>query len=165
MKKWLCAVGLGVGIAASVGVQAENKIAAVNVSSIFQQLPARVAVAKELENEFQTRAHELQKIEQSLQTKMQRLQRDGVTLKVSERRKLEKEVMTQREQFSQKAQIFEQDNRRRQIEERNKILSRIQDAVKSFATKEGYDLVLDANAVAYLSSSKDITADVLKQVK
>ena len=158
MKKWLCAAGLGLAMAASAGVQAADKIAVVNVSSIFQQLPAREAVAKQLENEFKG-------MERSLQTKMQRLQRDGATMKASDRSKLEKDVMAQREQFSQKAQAFEQDNRRRQMEERNKILSRIQDAVKSVASKGGYDVVIDANAVAYADSSKDITADVLKQVK
>lgn len=165
MKKWLCAAGLGLAMAASAGVQAADKIAVVNVSSIFQQLPAREAVAKQLENEFKGRASELQNMERSLQTKMQRLQRDGATMKASDRSKLEKDVMAQREQFSQKAQAFEQDNRRRQMEERNKILSRIQDAVKSVASKGGYDVVIGANAVAYADSSKDITADVLKQVK
>lgn len=165
MKKWLCAAGLGLAMATSAGVQAADKIAVVNVSSIFQQLPARESVAKQLENEFKGRAGELQNMERSLQTKMQHLQRDGATLKASERSKLEKDLMTEREQFSQKAQAFEQDNRRRQMEERNKILSRIQDAVKSVSSKEGYDVVIDANAVAYAGSSKDITADVLKQVK
>jgi len=165
VKKWLCAAGLGLAMAASAGVQAADKIAVVNVSSIFQQLPARETVAKQLENEFKGRASELQNMERSLQTKMQRLQRDGATMKASDRSKLEKDVMAQREQFSQKAQAFEQDNRRRQMEERNKILSRIQDAVKSVASKGGYDVVIAANAVAYADSSKDITADVLKQVK
>ncbi len=165
MKKWLCAAGLGLAMAASAGVQVADKIAVVNISSIFQQLPARETVDKKLENEFKGRAGELQNMEHSLQTKMQRLQQDSATMKDSDRSKLEKEVMTQREQFSRKAQAFEQDNLRRQMEERNKILSRIQDAVKSVASKEGYDLVIDANAVAYVSSSKDITADVLKQVK
>ena len=125
MKKWLCAAGLGLAMASSAGVQAADKIAVVKVSSIFQQLPAREAVAKQLENEFKGRASELQNMERSLQTKMQRLQRDGATMKASDRSKLEKDVMAQREQFSQKAQAFEQDNRRRQMEERNKILSRI----------------------------------------
>lgn len=165
MKKWLCAAGLGLAMAASAGVQAADKIAVVNVSSIFQQLPAREAVAKQLENEFKGRASELQNMERSLQTKMQRLQRDGATMKASDRSKLEKDVMAQREQFSQKAQAFEQDNRRRQMEERNKILSRIQDAVQKVADSEGYDVVIDQNAVAYAAKSKDITADVLKQVK
>ncbi|MBA0216681.1 molecular chaperone Skp [Pectobacterium brasiliense] len=165
MKKWLCAAGLGLALAASASVQAADKIAVVNVSSIFQQLPQRETVGKQLENEFKGRASELQSMENDLQGKMQKLQRDGSTMKASDRSKMEKDVMAQREQFSTKAQAFDQDNRRRQMEERNKILSRIQDAVKAVATKEGYDVVIDANAVAYVANAKDITADVLKQVK
>lgn len=165
MKKWLCAAGIGLTMVASVGVQAADKIAVVNVSSIFQQLPARDAVAKQLEGEFKGRASELQEMERSLQVKMQTLQRDSSTMKASERAKAEKDVMAQRDQFSQKAQTFEQDNRRRQLEERNKILSRIQDAVKSVASKDGYSVVIDTNAIAYAGTTKDITADVLKQVK
>ncbi|CAK9884019.1 MAG: Chaperone protein Skp [Candidatus Erwinia impunctatus] len=166
MKKLLCAAGVALALVASAGAQAADKIAIVNVGSIFQQLPARTAVAKQLESEFKDRATELQGMETSLQSKMQRLQRDGSTMKAAERTRLEKEVMTQRETFATKAQAFEQDNRRRQAEERNKILSRIQDAVKKVADSGGYDVVIDANAIAYASSSaKDITADVVKQVK
>ncbi|MBT9432131.1 molecular chaperone Skp [Candidatus Sodalis endolongispinus] len=165
MKKWLYAAGLGLALATSAVAQAADKIAVVNVSSIFQQSPQRAVLAKQLENEFKGRATELQSMERDLQTKMQRLQRDGSTMKASERSSLEKSVMAQRETFSTKAQAFEQDNRRRQTEERNKILSRIQDAVKSVASKEGYDVVIDANAVAYATNAKDITADVLKHVK
>lgn len=162
MKKWLYAAGLGLALAAA---QAADKIAVVDVSSIFQQSPQRAMVAKQLEDEFKDRATELQSMERDLQTKMQRLQRDGSIMKASERSALEKWVMAQRETFSSKAQFFEQDNRRRQTEERNKILNHIQDVVKSVATKEGYDVVIDANAVAYVSDAKDITSDVLKQVK
>lgn len=162
MKKWLYAAGLGLAL---VAAQAADKIAVVDVSSIFQQSPQRAMVAKRLEDEFKGRATELQSMERDLQTKMQRLQRDGSIMKASERSALEKLVMAQRETFSSKAQFFEQDNRRRQTEERNKILNHIQDVVKSVAIKEGYDVVIDANAVAYVSDAKDITSDVLKQVK
>ncbi|MDC9579998.1 molecular chaperone Skp [Xenorhabdus sp. PR6a] len=165
MKKILCAASLGMALAFSAGAQAADKIALVNVAEVFQQLPAREAVAKQLENEFKGRATELQRMESELQTKIQKLQRDGSTMKASEREKLEKEVMAKRDDFAQKAQNFENDNRRRQMEERNKILNRIQDAVKVVAGKEGYDLVLDANTAVYSASSKDITAEVLKQVK
>ena len=97
---------------------------------------------------------------------MQRLQRDGSTMKASDRSKLEKDIMSQRQAFSQKAQSFEQDRARRSNEERGKLVSRIQAAVKSVASSQSIDLVVDANAVAYNSSDvKDITADVLKQVK
>nr|WP_244868949.1 molecular chaperone Skp [Photorhabdus noenieputensis] len=165
VKKWLCAASFGIALAFSVGAQAADKIAVVNVGEIFQQLPAREAVAKQLENEFKNRASELQRMETDLQSKIQKLQRDGSTMKSSERTKLEKDVMAKREEFAKKAQAFEQDHRRREMEERNKILSRIQDAIKVVAGKEGYDVVIDANAVAYSVSGKNITASVLKQVK
>ena len=84
----------------------------------------------------------------------------------SDRTKLEKDVMAQRQTFSQKAQSFEQDRARRSNEERGKLVTRIQSAVQSVAKDQSIDLVVDSNAVAYNSSDvKDITADVLKQVK
>ncbi len=165
MKKWLYAPGIGLAMLASTGLHAADKIAVVNISSIFQQLPEREVIAKQLENDFKGRAGELQHMEDSIQTKMQHLQRDGATMKASDRSHLEKELIMQREKFSHKAQAFEEDHHRRQIEERNKILNRIQDAVKFVAKKEGYDIVIDANSVSYMSASKEITTDVLKQVK
>jgi len=146
--------------------QAADKIAIVNMNSLFQQVAQTTGVSKTLENEFKGRASELQSQENDLQSKMQRLQRDGSTMKASDRSKLEKDVMSQRQAFSQKAQAFEQDRARRSNEERGKLVNRIQTAVKKVAADEGIDLVVDANTVAYNSSDvKDITADVLKQVK
>ena len=164
MKKWLLAVGLGLAMATSA--QAADKIAIVNMGNLFQQVAQKTGVSATLENEFKGRASELQGMENDLQSKMQRLQRDGSTMKASDRSKLEKDVMAQRQTFSQKAQAFEQDRQRRSNEERGKLVTRIQTAVKAVAADQSIDLVVDANAVAYNSKDvKDITADVLKQVK
>ncbi|MBY6354355.1 MULTISPECIES: molecular chaperone Skp [Enterobacter cloacae complex] len=164
MKKWLLAAGLGLAMATSV--QAADKIAIVNMGNLFQQVAQKTGVSATLENEFKGRASELQGMENDLQSKMQRLQRDGSTMKASDRSKLEKDVMAQRQAFSQKAQAFEQDRQRRSNEERGKLVTRIQTAVKAVAADQSIDLVVDANAVAFNSSDvKDITADVLKQVK
>ncbi|CDH21106.1 periplasmic molecular chaperone for outer membrane proteins [Xenorhabdus bovienii str. kraussei Quebec] len=165
MKKVLCAASLGIALAFSAGVQAADKIGVVNVGEIIQKLPAREAAVKQLDSEFKGRISELQSMEADMQTKVQKLQRDGSTMKASERTKLEKEVMAQRNDYAQKAQSLDNDSRRRQMEEQNKLLTRIHDAVKVVAGKEGYDVVLDANTVLYSVSGKDITADVLKQVK
>ena len=156
MKKWLLAAGLGLALATSA--QAADKIAIVNMGSLFQQVAQKTGVSNTLENEFKGRASELQRMETDLQAKMKKLQ----SMKAgSDRTKLEKDVMAQ-----QKAQAFEQDRARRSNEERGKLVTRIQTAVKSVANSQDIDLVVDANAVAYNSSDvKDITADVLKQVK
>lgn len=160
MKKWLLAAGLGLALATSA--QAADKIAIVNMGSLFQQVAQKTGVSNTLENEFKGRASELQRMETDLQAKMKKLQ----SMKAGDRTKLEKDVMAQRQTFAQKAQAFEQDRARRSNEERGKLVTRIQTAVKSVANSQDIDLVVDANAVAYNSSDvKDITADVLKQVK
>lgn len=164
MKKWLLAAGLGLAMVTSA--QAADKIAIVNMGSLFQQVAQKTGVAQTLENEFKGRAAELQRQESDLQAKMQRLQRDGSTMKAADRSKLEKDIMSQRQAFSQKAQQFEQDRARRSNEERGKLVTRIQSAVKTVASSQSIDLVVDANTVAYNSNDvKDITADVLNQVK
>jgi len=75
-------------------------------------------------------------------------------------------VMSDREAFASKAQAFEQDRNRRSNEERAKLVTRIQAAVKKVADDKRYDVVVDASTVAYTGKDvPDITSDVLKQVK
>ncbi len=72
MKKWLLAAGLGLAMVTSA--QAADKIALVNMNSLFQQVAQKTGVSNTLENEFRGRASELQRMEGDLQSKMQRLQ-------------------------------------------------------------------------------------------
>ena len=72
MKKWLLAAGLGLAMVTSA--QAADKIAMVNMNSLFQQVAQKTGVSNTLENEFKGRASELQRMEGDLQSKMQRLQ-------------------------------------------------------------------------------------------
>ena len=67
-------------------------------------------------------------------------------------------------EFNQKRQAFEQDNGRRQSEERNKILTKVQAAIDSIAKSNGYDLVLERNAAPYAASKLDISSQVISQV-
>ncbi len=165
MKKLLSAAGLCISLAISAGAEAADKIAVVDVSAIFQQSPQREAVLKQLKNEFNGREAELRTMEHDLNAKMQKLQRDGSTMKATERNRMEKEMMEQRDKYAAKVQTFEQDNRRRQMEERDNILNTIKNAAQKVASSKGYDIVIDSNAVVYVAKSKNITADVLKQVK
>lgn len=97
---------------------------------------------------------------------MQDLQRNAPTMKASERSKKEKQIDSERNAFQAKADAFEKDNQTRQVQERNKLLEKIQTAVQSVAKSGGYDLVLNSQAVLYSGSDvKDITDEVAKQVK
>nr|WP_232037597.1 OmpH family outer membrane protein [Candidatus Erwinia haradaeae] len=158
-------ISLSVILIFSVSAAASDKIAIVNISDIFQQLPQLTVVTHKLEKEFKDRTIALQNMEHDLQTKIQNMQRNRLTMKASDQLQIEKEIIKKREAFNTTVRVFDQDTRRRQIEERDKIIYQIQNAVQKVAKLQGYDLVLDRGAVAYVSSVKDITADVLKQVK
>lgn len=143
----------------------KNKIAIVDISSIFQELVKTTETVKQLENTLKNRAIDLQKEENDLQNKINDLQRDASTMKVSERIKIEKKLLKQRAEFASKAQIFEQDNRRLHIAEHNKILKKIHNIIQNIAVNKGYNMVIDTNAIAFSTQIKDITSDVLKQVQ
>ena len=87
MKKLLCAVTLGVALAASAGAQAADKVATVDLSQVFQKSPQRATITKQLESEFQGRAAELRSQHDKIQQEMQDLQRNAPTMKASERSK------------------------------------------------------------------------------
>ncbi|MCV2508688.1 MAG: OmpH family outer membrane protein [Candidatus Lightella neohaematopini] len=142
-----------------------NKIAIVNINNIFQHYPKKIEIAKKLENEFEHEASELQLMEREIQNKIQYLQHYGSNMKINERNELENSLIKQRESFSNKAQEFEQNNRRRQAEERDKILVIIQNTVKSIAVKYKYDIVFDAGTIVYSNKIKDITNEVLQLIR
>ncbi|MCV2502290.1 MAG: OmpH family outer membrane protein [Candidatus Lightella neohaematopini] len=146
-------------------VLACNKIAIVNINNIFQQYPKRIEIAKKLENEFEHEANELQLMEHEIQNKIQYLQHYGSNMKINERNELENSLIKQRENFSNKAQEFEQNNRRRQAEERDKILVIIQNTVKNIAVKYKYDIVFDASTIVYSDKVTDITNEVLQLIR
>lgn len=164
-KQYLYILVLNLIFIGAISAHTINTIAIVNISNVFQQIPQRSLVAQQLANEFKDRATELKLMEHDLKIQIQRLQRDGSTMKASVRSDLEKSVIKKRAIFSDKAQAFERDNRFRENEERNKILMRIQKAVKNISLKNGYDIVIDTSVIAYAGNVKDITNDVLEQVK
>lgn len=165
MKNPIYILGIIIWFIQTHDVYALNKIAIVNIANIFQQSSQRTEIIKQLEYEFKDRAAELEIMERDLQIKMQTLQRDGSKMKENDRNELEKSLIAQRDLFSNKAKIFQQDNHSRQTEERDKILDMIYNVVTNIAKKENYDIVIDTNSVVYFNSKiKDITDSVTKQV-
>ncbi|XNM46190.1 hypothetical protein ACLK15_01030 [Escherichia coli] len=102
-------------------------------------------------------------METDLQAKMKKLQ----SMKAgSDRTKLEKTRWLSARLLLRKRRLLSRIAHVVPTKNAAKLVTRIQTAVKSVANSQDIDLVVDANAVAYNSSDvKDITADVLKQVK
>ncbi|PPI86628.1 OmpH family outer membrane protein [Candidatus Pantoea edessiphila] len=165
MKKFLYLSYLSVILIFSNYLQADSKIAIINLYDLLQKLPQKTSILKRIENEFRDRENKLQFQKNDLQNKINTLERNKSIMKLSEKQDLENYIIKQRNSFSIKVQIFEQDKNRRQIEERNKVLNKIQTSIIKIARKYSLNLVIDSKATIYTSSIKDITVEVLKNIK
>ncbi|BAC24529.1 hlpA [Wigglesworthia glossinidia endosymbiont of Glossina brevipalpis] len=143
---------------------ANSNIAIINLVNIFQKSHQQALAAKKLEIEFQDRATELEFIQRDVNAKIEILKRNGNKMDINDRNNLEEALSAQKENFSNKAKYFDQDQIRRQNEEQNKILTQIKSVVKQVALEKGYNLVIDSSAIIYSNNINDITEDVLKKM-
>lgn len=153
--------GLSLGMSATASAQ-ENKIAVVDVGAIFQQLPQREEISQGLQREFRDRIERMQEREQELNQLRERIQRDESIMSEEERNQAMAEFQQRAGEAQQRGEELNEEMRRRQNEERDRILRRIQNIIADIAREEGYDLVLEANSIAYAADSYDISEQVIE---
>jgi len=148
----------------STSVMAEQKVAVVDVQGIFQAMPQAAEIQNAIQMEFKDQIEEVNQLQRDGQFYAERLQRDAATMSEQEKKDLEQKILAVREELTKKGQPLQQNIQRRSNEERNKLLGLIKQAIDSVAAKEGYDLVLNAGAVAFAKDEYDLSEQVLKQV-
>lgn len=152
----------GMSLAASTPASAQEKIAVVDVGSIFQQLPEREEISQNLQREFSERVDRMQQHEEEIGQLRDRIQRDEEIMSEDEYNQSMMEFQQRVQEAQQAGQQLNEEMRRRQGEERDRVLRRMQEVIAEVAEAEGYDLVLEANGVAFARSSFDISSRVLE---
>ena len=161
MKKTI--LGLVAGIFFSTSVFAE-KIGVVNVQLIASQIPQAAAMQQALQQEFAGSAEEVKKLESDIKFNVEKFQRESMTMSEEQKTELQNKVAELQQTYQAKVKPLQEQMNRRQAEERNKILALIQQAVQIVAADEKIDIVLDANAVAYVNPDKDLSQKVIEKV-
>ena len=82
----------------------------------------------------------------------------------SKKTELEGQIISLREEYTAKAQPLQQEIQKRLQEEQNKLLGLIKEGIDAVAAKEKYDVILNANSVAFINPDNDISKLVLDQV-
>ncbi|PSW12622.1 molecular chaperone [Photobacterium sanctipauli] len=169
MKQWIKAAGLGLVILSSSmyaqAAEAAQKVGYVATAQAMQQLAQRYGVAEKLRGEFKDRIDELRGIESRMKTKVDKMKRDGELMSSSERTKLQREMQSLESDYKLKAQALQEDQRRRGAEEEQKLVQKIRQAIQDVAKREGYDMVIDANAVLHANPQDDLSSKVISAVK
>jgi outer membrane protein len=140
-----------------------QKIGVVDFARLVQQSPQYEAMAQSLETEFAPRQREILNLQQELQEKQQRFERDRSVLSEQERSSLERDLRDGARDLQRQGNQFQEDLNIRQNEEIGRIQRTVLQAVQDYARRERYDLII-AEAL-YFNNDLDITAAVLEQLR
>ncbi len=169
LKNMIKVAGLSLAVLSSSffahAAEAAQKVGYVNTAQVFQELPQREIVLQTMQEEFKDRADELKKIEANAKTKIEKLQRDGELMSPEEVEALRLEIGQLDNTFKLKAQALDKATQRREAQEKQKLFKVIQDAIAKVSEKEGYDLIVDVQAVAFANPDYDISEKVISSLK
>ncbi|WP_434940627.1 OmpH family outer membrane protein [Shewanella sp. HL-SH8] len=148
-------------LAAPIMAHAEN-IAVVDMGEVFEQLPQREQISKSLKAEFGDRVAQVQKMQEEMRSLVEKQQRDGALMSETQKTEMVRKMESLKSEFQLKGKALDEDMRRRQGEEQNKLLVQVQKAINAIAEKEKYDMVLQRGAVIFVKPDADISGKVVE---
>lgn len=164
MKKFTVAAALALALTTGAA-SAAQKVGVIDVQAVFQQLPQAAMIDSTIRAEFKDRIEAVSRLEQDIKFYMTKQQKEAATMSAEEKEELVKKTLELREEYAAKAKPLDQEIRRRTAEERNKILNVIKQTINAVAAEEKFDIILQANAVAFLANDADnISAKVVEKV-
>lgn len=164
MKTMMRAATLSVALlGVSVSAHAID-IATVDLGKVMSEIPQTKAIKSKLNTEFDSRIREMQRMETEGQTLASKLKKDESFMSAAEKTKSQRRLAELQAEFNVKAQALQEDQRRRYGEEQKKVIEKIKTAVDSIAKSEGYDMVLNRQAVLFINDKYDISTKVIQQV-
>lgn len=145
--------------------QAAQKIGYVNTAKVFQTVPQVQAVEQKLEKSSKDKRAELDKLKKQIDTKVEKLKRDAQLMSTNDVDNLRIDIQSMQAKLEVKGKSFQADINKMKQEEMQKINVKIQAAIDKVAKKDGYDIVLNGQALVYATPSADITDSVIKELK
>jgi outer membrane protein len=144
----------------SGAANAQQKIAVVDVQSVIQGLPQLASIDAGIQAEFGEQIQEIQRMGKDRDFLIEKLQRERATMSEAQIKDLEQQVNDVGRQLQEKGGPLQQNVQRRTEEERRKLFGLIQTAIDNVAKSDGYDIVLNVNAVPYAKEQFDISSKV-----
>jgi outer membrane protein len=158
--RWLFVLCLFVPLLAG----AEVRVAFVNTAQVLEQAPQAEAVRLTLQNEFAPRDASLVNEQQRIRALEDRLIREATTMSDEERRRLERELLSQQRELKRSRDEFSEDFNIRRNEELARMQRSIASSIVNLARELGFDLVIESGVI-YASERVDITERVIARLK
>jgi len=155
----------GSALAALPVTAAEPKIGVVEFQRLILESPQGKAAMESMRSEFAPRERTLQAQGQAVKAKEEKLQKDGATMSEEQRARAEKELRDGARDFERARGELQDDETARRNEELSRLQRTIVEEVRTYGKAQGYDLILEQQAVLYNASASDITPAVLSALQ
>lgn len=159
----ICFLAVGLGPAPLLAAE-ELKLGFVNAGKVLENAPQAEAARTMLEKEFAPRDRRLVAEQKSLRQMEEKLSRDGAIMSDSERKNLERDILSGKRDLKRSRDEFREDLNIRRNEELARLQKLVVDTVRALATEGRYDMVL-TDGVLFASSRVDMTDQVLERLK
>lgn len=149
---------------AAVPAFADIKIAVVDYGRLVEESPQAKAALEAIRTEFTPRQVDMQKQEQSLKAKQEKLEKDAATMSEDQRTRAEKDLRDGARDLQRKRQEVQDDFNAKRNEEMSRLQRTLIEEVRAYAKAQNFDLVI-ADGVIYSVPTLDITPAILSSLQ
>jgi outer membrane protein len=160
----LFASALFVSPVAQAAEKAKVSVAMVDMQAAILQTEEGKAAKVKIEKDAQTKRDALIKQQEDLNALGQEFQAQQAVLSEESKLEKQKEIQGKMQALRNSQMTFEQDVRRKEMEETQKIIEVLQKIIDEVSRQKGFEFVFErgSGALLYASSVTDITGDVVK---
>jgi outer membrane protein len=160
------AVAVVLFIAATSFVQAQSKIAHINVTELLSQMPEMKAAQAELRKLEETYRADIQSSLDELKNKLTQYNNEASSMSQEENQKRALELQGFERNIGEAQQAAQQELAQKQSELFEPISKKAKEAIEKVAATQGYDYVVDASpgAGVIVAKGKDLLPDVKQQL-
>lgn len=141
-----------------------TKIGVVDLQKIMQTSTQMKAIQEKLEKEYKPRRDKLVAMEDGLKKDMEKFKRDTAIMSQTQRKNLEKQIVSTQQQFEREGQQYQQELSTAHNEAMEEFYNKIRAAIAKVAQNEKYDLVFQKDAAPFSVEKLDVTAKVMQEI-
>lgn len=152
------------GLLPAMAMSQELKIGVVNPTRLLEEAPQAKVALKKLEMEFAARDNKLLAEQKAIKKDEEKLARDGAIMSETERRNMERDILTKKRDLRRAFDELREDRTIRSNEERGKLLRYVNDAITTVGKQDKYDLIL-YEGIAFANPAIDMTGMILTRLQ
>ncbi len=170
LKHLISAAGLAMLAALSSGclslatAQSDIKIGFVHNEKLLRESPAALKVARKIDADFQKRRADVKGMSDRIAEIQKQIDKNGLTMPDAERRVKDREIAALSRDFQRMQRELQEDLDLRTNEELRNLADRANKILRRIAEAEKFDLIVQQEAVVYISPRIDLTDRIIKEM-